>query len=108
MSFFEGKGYSPEFTENMRNIIDNLEKLNPRVRITENADIICAECPNNNNSICTGEKVSRYDKAVMNIGGLQNNDLISWSDLKKISGYIISCGLENICGDCQWFYICGK
>ena len=108
MNFFEGKGYNSEFTENMRNIIDTLDNTNPFISITENADIICSKCPHNNNGICTSEKVSRYDRAVLNIGGLENGSIVKWSDLKEISGYIISCGLENICGDCQWFGICRK
>ena len=108
MRFFEGKGYSPEFTENMRNIIHTLENTDPYVIITVNTDMICAKCPNNINNICVSDKVKRYDKKIMNICGYHDNCKIRYNDLKKSAENIISCGIENICGDCQWFYICKK
>ncbi|MBP3762198.1 MAG: DUF1284 domain-containing protein [Ruminococcus sp.] len=108
IQFFEGKGYSPEFTENMRNIINILESSDPFVCITKNADVICSKCPHNINGVCASEKVLHYDNAVMENCSLEINSVIKWSKLKKFAEKIISCGLENICADCKWFYICKK
>ena len=103
INFFEGKGYSNEFTENMTHIIENFHEKSI-IKITTDRDIICSKCPCTN---CYGKALS-YDMKIINICGIFDN--ISWKDLQKtIHEKIISSGkLSEICGDCQWFYICGK
>ncbi|MCM1506806.1 MAG: DUF1284 domain-containing protein [Ruminococcus flavefaciens] len=104
IGFFEGKGYSREFTENMTEIIELLNGENPETEITTDSDIICRCCP------CTDchEKALSYDMKVIEICGL--SDKIKWEDLRhRVQKNIIKSGrLKEICGDCQWFYICEK
>lgn len=104
INFFEGKGYSPEFTANMTAVIKVLESENPVVEITTGHDVICRCCPCTD---CHGKALS-YDLKVLDICGISGN--ILWKDLKKIIyKKIISAGkLLEICGNCQWFSICGK
>ena len=45
-SFFRGKGYSGEFTENMWEMKRKLEQ-NPEVVLLDATDDVCAHCPNN-------------------------------------------------------------
>ncbi|MDE6671865.1 MAG: DUF1284 domain-containing protein [Ruminococcus sp.] len=103
INFFEGKGYSTNFTENMTRIIENLQK-NPLIEITTVHDVICSKCP------CTDchEKATSYDMKVLDICGISGK--IRWNDLQEIiHEKIISTGkLHEVCVDCQWFYICGK
>lgn len=46
MRYFQGCGYSDEFTENMRYVISNL-KNGSEVLLTRGCDDICRKCPNN-------------------------------------------------------------
>lgn len=46
IAFFQGKGYSNEFTAHMREMIHKLEK-NSTICITTQTDAICLKCPNN-------------------------------------------------------------
>ena len=63
LQFFEGKGYSNGFVENMTKIHNEMLSKNPYVELTEGADDICENCPNNENGICTQEKsVSGNDR----------------------------------------------
>lgn len=65
MRYFQGCGYSDEFTENMRYVISNL-KNDSEVILTRGCDDICRKCPNNSkNMCCDGEKVKSYDSAVI-------------------------------------------
>lgn len=65
MRYFQGCGYSDEFTENMRYVISNL-KNGSEVLLTRGCDDICRKCPNNRkNMCCDGEKVKSYDSAVI-------------------------------------------
>lgn len=103
INFFEGKGYSTDFTENMKRIIEKFRE-NPVIEITTDRDVICRCCP------CTEchEKALSYDMKVIDACGISG--IISWENLQKtVREKIISSGkLKEICGNCQWFYICKK
>lgn len=104
IGFFEGKGYSPEFTENMGSVIELLSSENPEIEITTGRDIICGCCP----CMDCRDKALSYDLKVVEICGLSGK--IRWNDFRKtVSEKIISAGkLKEVCADCQWFYICEK
>ena len=111
ISFFEGKGYSSDFTANMAEVIAGLENTEPLVEIISGADCICRSCPNNANGAClTAEKVSRYDKAVSALCSISNGDVLPWTELKRrAQSEIISAGkLPEVCGNCKWYCICKK
>lgn len=111
INFFEGKGYSPEFAENMTAVIELLNRENPEIEITLNNDIICEKCPNLTDGICRSiEKVSHYDKKVMDLCGFSDGERIQWKDFqKKVSDRIITAGkLHEVCSHCSWLYICEK
>lgn len=111
ISFFEGKGYSADFTENMTDTIKMLESCNPYVRLVYETDIICSHCPNNINGICvTSEKVLEYDLKTANLCGLSENDIILWSDFHNLAmkNIIKKTGIASVCCDCSWRYICSE
>ena len=108
LCFFEGKGYSSEFTAHMANIIHKLNE-DPLVCISDQVDIICKKCPNNKQGICeTADKVAEYDKQVLLRCGLPTGTVIPFSEFKeKVYDNIIYAGKrEEICGNCQWSSIC--
>ena len=110
-AFFEGKGYSGDFVRNMADVIEMLERVDPKIILTVGEDMICANCPNNGTHSCEStDKVARYDNAVLEICGLSAGDVIQWSDFRDtVFIKIISAGrLPEVCGDCQWFNICGE
>lgn len=109
--FFRGYGYSDDFTANMSAVITELNSGDPTVRLSADTDIVCRKCPHNKNGRCdTYEKVLRYDLTALDILGLRESHTAHWSELKKSAREkIISAGkLNEVCGDCQWFNICGK
>lgn len=109
--FFKGYGYSDEFSANMSEVISMLTVGDPKITLTAGADVICRGCPHNKDGICDSqEKVRRYDLAVLELLGVHEGDMAVWSKLKKSARErIIAAGkLSRICGDCQWFHICGK
>lgn len=85
---FTGKGYSEEFCSNLLKIKNKLKSRN--YILTTECDDVCKCCPNNINGRCISEeKVSAYDEAVKS--ALENGK-------KPLP--------ENICSDCEWYYIC--
>ena len=104
--FFQGKGYSGEFVENMRAMKAILEET-PKVRLLNSADDICAACPNKLTEICA-ENASRYDREVLRRCGLSVGDTLPYRDFsQKVIETILRPGLRgSICGGCQWSGLC--
>ena len=109
-SFFEGKGYSDAFTANISEMIALLEE-NPNVRIIDHSDEICKACPHDRCGICdSSDKVKKYDNAVLMLCGIESGTEMKWDEFRKIvSKKIIEENkLADVCGDCQWYNICGR
>ncbi len=108
ISFFEGKGYSPEFIDNMIKVINRLERAS-LIRLIVATDSICSCCPHNQDSKCSSEsKVNYYDKTVLSICKLQEGQLLNFHKLKELvdTQIIRAERLAAVCGDCQWYTIC--
>ena len=69
-SFFQGKGYSGEFTENMWEMKRKLAK-NPDVILLDSTDDVCAHCPYNQDRVCiSADKADAYDSQLLARCGL--------------------------------------
>ena len=111
IAFFEGKGYSPDFVENMTRVIAALDADDPEITLTDRADVICAACPNDHGGVCeSADKVARYDSAVLRLIGRKRGDTLHYSEFRAlVDACILSPGkLGEVCLDCQWYGICGK
>lgn len=108
ISFFQGKGYSREFTENMYRVIESL-KENPNVKITLAGDQLCEKCPNLQNGDCVNrEKVCETDRRVSQLCGFTDGEIMSANDFfSRAKEQIITCGkMKYACGECRWSDIC--
>lgn len=107
-SFFEGKGYSGEFTKNMQMIKEQLDR-NPEICLLDEVDDVCVGCPNNLKGTCTSAgKVQDYDRQVLEYCQLVPKMQIRWKDFEKeVRENILDKGRrEEICGNCEWNEIC--
>ena len=104
--FFQGKGYSGEFVENMSRMKAILEK-NPEMSLMDSPDDICAACPNRLTENCA-EKASRYDREVLRRCGLSVGERLPYREFsRKVIETILRPGVRaEICGDCQWSSLC--
>ena len=55
LTFFEGKGYSEAFTQQMQRISDAM-KGNPMLQIVKRDDVICRKCPHLQGGLCKTER----------------------------------------------------
>lgn len=122
-SYFQGKGYSSEFTENMRAMKEKLSR-NPEVILLCETDDVCARCPNNHSGKCVSDtsragiessfpeaatgKAELYDRQVLALCGLTEGAKIRWEDfVKAIQAHILIPGKRReICGGCEWDSLC--
>ena len=108
LAFFEGKGYSKEFTQHMQ-IISDAVKNDPMLHVIIKEYVICQQCPNLKNGVCeTRELVREYDRKVLDLCGIKENTEISWQGFSNlVREKVIAAGKrESICGNCQWTDIC--
>ena len=106
LSFFQGKGYSGDFVENMVRMKAILAE-NPEIILMEGPDDICAACPNRLTETCA-EKASRYDREVLRRCGLSAGERLPYREFsRKVIETILRRGVRaEICGDCQWSSLC--
>lgn len=106
LSFFQGKGYSGDFVENMVRMKAILAE-NPEIILMDGPDDICAACPYRLTETCA-EKASRYDREVLRRCGLSVGERLPYRDFsRKVIETILRPGKRaEICGDCQWSSLC--
>lgn len=112
IQFYEGKGYSKDFTKKMDELVDLIE-TNPNmlIQLYSDVDVLCESCPNNKDSRCiTYEKVKRFDEMVLSYCNINFWDIISIRDfLQLVRTEILDKRLQpSICSDCEWYSICKK
>ena len=108
IQLFEGKGYSPDFTENMYSVIERL-KSNPDIMLTKACDTLCSKCPYNCGKACeTEDKILLFDNNVLAECNYRNGQIIEWEKAKNTAfTNILKKGIiENVCVDCSWKEIC--
>lgn len=108
LQFFEGKGYSDEFTAHMTYVKNMLEN-GRRAIVVQEADDICSACPNRRDSGCVSDdKVNLYDSRVMEACGLKAGREMCWEEFADLvhQKIILTGKRKRICPDCQWSRIC--
>lgn len=108
LAFFEGKGYSSNFTKHMTEIKGRLIE-NPLVSIIGTTDAICSACPNNREGVCeSSQKVAEYDRQVLLRCGITEGEVMPFLDFEKrvYDNILYSGKREEICGNCQWNSLC--
>lgn len=109
LQFFEGKGYSEEFVENMMRVKQRLEQENPMVNIVEGIDDICVNCPNCNGKKCKDEEsVQEHDLRVYAQVREEIGNCASWKEISNViqKNIIGPEKVREVCVRCQWSEIC--
>jgi hypothetical protein len=106
--FFKGKGYSKDFVENAKQIVDFWEN-NP-VEIVKDADDVCRFCPFLKNGKCNHpkykEEIEKIDKLALKMLGLKVGDRVRKKFVKKQLPGIFNEWEEKACKNCEWRKLC--
>lgn len=105
---FVGEGYSPEFVDNMMEIVASLRDDVP-VTVIDGPDALCEACPNLSSDGCSlhGDGSERgvrtQDRDVMGRLGIAPGATLPWNEiLARIRKLIEPDDLDEICGKCPW------
>ena len=104
LGFFEGKGYSGEFSRNMASVLSQLTP-DTSIRLAEGHDAVCACCPNR---FTPCPNAGDYDRRVLDLCGLEAGQTLTWGAFREavVSRILAPGKLSAVCGDCQWADIC--
>lgn len=110
LQFYEGRGYSQEFTDHMGRVLQEFRQdPGRRIVLKPQTDLVCGHCPHNRAGCCdTQEKTDRYDREVMKACGFFEGEEMSVAEaIGRIKAQVIETGLRSrICADCSWNEIC--
>ena len=101
---FRGKGYSEDFVENMKVIVNNLQNES-EVEITFSTDDICSHCPNMvlEHKCVTNSKVCSIDNKVIQFLELKEGKY-KYKDLQEIMrNRLDDIIIQEICYKCEWY-----
>jgi hypothetical protein len=106
--FFEGKGYSQAFIENMTTFMADPNRM---LYLTMECDTLCQACPHNQNGFCEDEaKVTLFDqRALSQTGSLIDSDqpiLLSSLCQGVYDAILQEDLLAKVCGECEWAELC--
>ncbi|MEL7184298.1 MAG: DUF1284 domain-containing protein [Pseudomonadota bacterium] len=105
---FEGKGYDSAFVANMAHIVwGQLQSTNGSktpVRITGQADSICAPCPRRRDMGCdVQDKIDTLDARHGAALGLAPGDQVTWGDcVDRVVAQVEPDDLDHLCQGCEW------
>ena len=101
---FKGLGYSNEFVENMKKIVNHYFK-GTKIKIIFGVDDICEKCPHNisQNCILYKENVIHMDQKVIALLEIEYCKIyLSNELLKRVAKKISIENLKEICKNCPW------
>lgn len=108
LAYFNGKGYSQSFIENMREVLNRIGK-NPDIEIEliSSCDDICRECIFINSEKCLAEdKVREMDRVAFNKLNLKENYIIKAVDFFNLEKSLSIKDRDSICEGCGWKKAC--
>ena len=107
---FQGYGYNESFVLNMQKI-NKLRKIeDTKIRLTDNSDDICKNCPNLKNNYCKNREkdleIKKMDNEVISKLKTKKeyNSLELFKEVSKIFNNTES--VKNICFECEWHDEC--
>jgi len=103
---WQGRGYSPDFTENMNAIVLARLRADPQTPVifTVMADSICGPCPSRRGMGCVSdERISRLDSRHASALGIRSGQRMSWAEAQdRATTRLQPRDLGRICTGCQW------
>ncbi len=103
---WQGRGYSPEFTDNMNDIVLGRLRADPgtTVRFTWEADAICGPCPSRRGEGCvSAARIWGLDSRHADALDVTAGDEMSWAQAQgRAVSRLRPKDLDYLCHDCRW------
>lgn len=112
LHFFAGEGYSREFVDNLRHLLQRAGR-GEKITVTEGADDVCRACPHLVENHCSHkpdseQEVRRLDDSALRFLAVENGDSVKWQDLRSKVLSAPAHWLLLFCKDCDWEKLCRR
>jgi hypothetical protein len=112
LHFFQGEGYSPEFVDNLKEVISRAELGTP-INIVDGADDVCASCPHLDYDKCmhkpdSDQGVALLDQMALKFLDLKPDHSVTWEQAKNKTESMSSDQFSEFCYNCDWENLCRK
>jgi len=112
LHFFRGEGYNPEFADNLREILKNIE-AGAEIEVCSEPDDVCKMCPYIKDTMCFYKKdaepeIREMDRTALNLLRLKTGSIINWQHVKSLIPEILPEWSKQYCHDCDWREVCEK
>jgi len=112
LPFFQGKGYSEEFVENLKNIMARAEK-GEEIEVVGGADDICSACPSLKKGKCAHKngadlEISNLDNVAIAFLDVSKGEKLTWSSTKNKISSAPKEWLAAFCEGCDWEKVCNR
>ncbi len=111
LHFFDGEGYSEDFVENLRAVLNAAEDND--VEVITGADDVCGKCPHFRNQRCqfnetADEEVREMDAVALSLLKLAPGTKSEWKEIREILPVLFSQWYNSYCAGCDWKRACER
>lgn len=107
---FQGMGYSPEFVDRMKEIVEDIrnEEKDFSIKVVVDLDETCSYCPHNGGDKCmasigSDQHVKSMDRRVLEHLEIKENSSYKKSELVKMTSEKVKPNdLDHLCKNCSW------
>lgn len=112
LHFFQGEGYSREFVDNLRHLLQKADE-DGEIVVVEGADDVCRACPHLEGNRCSHKQdsdreVRRLDGDALRLLEVKPGDRIKWQDLRLKVQSASDEWFALFCGGCDWKDLCSR
>lgn len=110
LHFFQGKGYHPEFIENLTRLLEKAQD-GDTIEVHSGPDDVCNKCPYLRNRRCSFSdnaeaEIQEMDRTALELLQINTNEQLHWAHLKEKIPGIFEKWAEKYCTSCSWKAVC--
>lgn len=112
LHFFKGEGYSREFIENLKNLVERAEK-GEEIEVVAGADDVCRLCPYLTGDRCMHKddadaEIKKLDNMAINYLGVSIGGKVKWGEIKNKVNFASKKFFSAFCDGCDWERVCTR
>lgn len=115
LHFFDGEGYSPEYVQNLTQIVKRA-RSGEKIEVAVGADDVCGKCPSLRGGRCfysasADEEIRDMDVTALKLLGLTESasrNVVQWSDIQDKLSNLFPEWAERYCRICSWRSVCER
>ncbi|MDK2880179.1 MAG: uncharacterized protein PWR06_2895 [Thermoanaerobacteraceae bacterium] len=112
LNFFQGEGYSQDFIDNLKQLLDRAEK-GEKIEVVAGPDDVCKVCPSLKGDICThkegaDEEIKELDNQARSYLGVEPGQKVDWKEIRQGVAKIPGSWFSDFCKGCDWEKVCNR